>query len=44
MHALAALLRAKDVPVDILTTDRPGYIVFEDEYQVAAEPFRGKEG
>jgi hypothetical protein len=39
MHALAALLHARDIPVDILRTDRPGYIVYEDEFQVTAEPF-----
>ena len=42
MHALAALLRSKDVQVEIATVDRPGYIVYEDEHQVAAEPFRGQ--
>jgi len=25
--------------VSMLTTDRPGYIVFEDVYQIVAEPF-----
>ena len=29
----------KDVVVEELKTDRPGYIVFEDEFQVAAIPF-----
>jgi len=41
MRALAALLQSKDVAVDVIMTDRPGYIVYEDEHQVAAEPFRG---
>ena len=39
---LAALLEAYGVPTRMLTTDRPGYIVYEDEFQVAAEPFRGE--
>jgi hypothetical protein len=26
----------------MLTTDRPGYIVYEDDFQVAAEPFRSE--
>jgi hypothetical protein len=26
----------------MVTTDRPGYVVYEDEFQVAAEPFRGE--
>lgn len=36
---LASLLEAYGVPTMMLTTDRPGYIVYEDEHQVAAEPF-----
>ena len=36
---LAAILQAHGVHVRILKTDRPGYIVYEDEYQVTAEPF-----
>jgi hypothetical protein len=39
MHALAALLRQRDVPVEILVSETPGYVVYEDPYQVAAEPF-----
>lgn len=41
MHALVELLRSKDVVVEVAVSDRPGYIVYEDEHQVAAEPFRG---
>lgn len=39
---LAALLEANDIPTAMLTTDRPGYIVYEDDYQVLAEPFRNE--
>jgi hypothetical protein len=39
MHALTALLRQRDVPVEILVSDTPGYVVYEDPHQVAAEPF-----
>ena len=39
---LAALLEANDVRTQMLTSDRPGYIVYEDEFQVLAEPFRGE--
>jgi hypothetical protein len=39
MHDLAALLRHKDIPVQMVSSDKPGYIVYEDVYQVAAEPF-----
>ena len=39
MHALAALLRDRDVPVEVRVSDNPGYVVYEDPYQVAAEMF-----
>ena len=39
---VAALLAQHDIPSRMLTTDRPGYIVYEDSVQVAAEPFRGE--
>ena len=39
MRALAALLDHKDTPVTVFETVKPGYIVYEDEYQVAAIPF-----
>ena len=37
---LAALLEQCGVPTRMLTTDRPGYVVYEDEFQIVAEPFR----
>jgi hypothetical protein len=33
------ILRAHDLLVETLTTERPGYVVYEDEFQVVAEPF-----
>lgn len=39
MRELALLLRHKDVEVEELRTKKPGYIVYEDDYQVAAIPF-----
>jgi len=39
---LAALLEQYGVPTRMITTDRPGYVVYEDEFQVAAEPFRSE--
>ncbi len=39
MRRMSALLAEHDVAVHILRTKRPGYIVYEDEHQVAAEPF-----
>ena len=37
--ALAALLEENGYAVEVLRTSRPGYIVYEDQYQVVAEPF-----
>ena len=39
MRELASILEGHGVAVDILKTERPGYIVYEDEHQVTAEPF-----
>jgi hypothetical protein len=39
---LAAILEAHDIRTEMLTSERPGYIVYEDEIQVLAEPFRGQ--
>jgi hypothetical protein len=39
MRELVALLRHKDIHVDEFTSDRPGYVVYEDDHQVAAVPF-----
>jgi hypothetical protein len=39
MRALAALLEHKDTHVDVVESDRPGYVIYEDEHQVAAVPF-----
>jgi hypothetical protein len=41
MRALIAILEKNGYPVSQITTDRPGYVVFEDDHQVVAEPFRG---
>lgn len=40
MHEVSAILRSHGVEVDVIRTERPGYVVYEDEYQVAAEPFQ----
>src|SRR5262245_41726766 len=42
MQALAAVLHEQGCDVERLTTDRPGYVVYEDDYQVVAEVFRGE--
>jgi hypothetical protein len=36
---LVEFLRLHKVRVEWITTDRPGYVVYEDEWQVAAMPF-----
>jgi hypothetical protein len=40
VRALATLLEQHGIPTRVLRTRRPGYIVYEDNYQVAAVPFR----
>ena len=39
MRAIAAILDGYGIQVDVLHTERPGYVVYEDSYQVTAEPF-----
>ena len=40
IRGLVAILENHGVQVLTLKSDRAGYIVYEDEYQVAAEPFK----
>ena len=40
MQALAAVLCGHGCEVERLTTDRPGYVVYEDDYQVVAKATR----
>jgi hypothetical protein len=42
MLALITILEKNGYQVFQITTDRPGYVVFEDDHQVVAEPFRGE--
>jgi len=39
MRRICEILSAHDVLIEILQTERPGYIVYKDDFQVAAEPF-----
>lgn len=39
MRELAAILENHGLRIDVIRTERPGYIVYEDEHQVTAEPF-----
>lgn len=36
---LAQLLSDNGYPIEVLRTERPGYIVYEDDQQIVAEPF-----
>jgi len=40
-RSLVAILETHDVSVRMMKSDRVGYVVYEDEYQVVAEPFAG---
>jgi hypothetical protein len=42
IRLLAAIVERHGIPVRMITTDRVGYVAYEDEYQVVAEPFAGK--
>jgi hypothetical protein len=39
MRELAAVLHEHGIAVDVIETLRPGYVTYEDEAQVVAEPF-----
>ena len=39
IRELAALVEARGIVVETIYTERPGYVVYEDEFQVVAEPF-----
>ena len=40
MYALKAILETNGIFVELIKTDNPGLIVYEDEHQVTAEPFK----
>ena len=42
MHEVVALLEHHGVHSEVLRAERPGFIVYEDAFQVAAEPFRSE--
>jgi hypothetical protein len=42
MRALATILQKNGYQVSQISTARPGYVIFEDDHQVIAEPFRGE--
>jgi hypothetical protein len=39
---LVAILQNRGISVRMLKTDRVGYVVYEDEFQIVAEPFAGQ--
>jgi hypothetical protein len=42
VRALAGILQNHGVLVQMLKAERVGYLVYEDEYQIVAEPFAGE--
>ena len=40
VRGIIALLETKDVPVAMVTTNNPGAIIYEDQWQVVAKPWR----
>lgn len=42
IRSLEAILQNHGVLVHMLKTDRVGYVVYEDEFQIVAEPFAGE--
>jgi hypothetical protein len=43
MRLMAAILVTNGYQVSQVTTKRPGYVIFEDDHQVIAEPFRSEQ-
>jgi hypothetical protein len=44
VRELVLILEQHGIPVRMLKTKRVGYVVYEDEFQVVAEPFADSEG
>ena len=42
MRELVAILERNGVPIEALTTAHPGFVIYEDDHQIVAEPFREK--
>lgn len=40
MYQMVEILQRHEVAVEVIKSDRVGYVVYEDEYQIVAEPFR----
>jgi hypothetical protein len=37
---MVRILERNDIHVKKIRTDKPGYVIYEDEWQLVAEPFR----
>lgn len=44
MHRMADILREQGHYVDMIKTTRPGYVVYVDDHQIVAEPFKDLRG
>ncbi len=42
MWELKAVIENHGFIIEVMKTDRPGYVVYEDEYQIVAEPFHNE--
>jgi hypothetical protein len=42
VRSLCELLEHKGIAVTELRTEKPGYVVYQDEYQVVAMPFESE--
>src|SRR5690606_32733006 len=40
MHVLAGLLDRNGYATEMIKSERPGYVVYEDDVQIIAEPFK----
>ncbi len=40
IRELIEVLQRNGIGVEMITTNRPGYVVYEDDFQIVAEPFR----
>lgn len=39
LRKIVSILNRHDIHIEMIQTDRPGYVVYEDEFQIVAEPF-----
>lgn len=42
LRAIATIMEEHGIPVTMLKDENPGYVVYEDDFQIVAEPFGGK--